>query len=242
LCNLKDVEGAEVMIKVTEQDFNLIPLFNEVNNQTLELLKAKAFKLKLNKGEILFYEKQQVNKIYLVLHGKVTMYRNSEEGQKRVVYILSNGDFINEVIFDDLPASINCEAFEESFILCFYKKDLLEIMAGDFQLTKIIISSMARKIRRLYRQLKNTVPIKIDKKLSAKLWKLCKDYGVKTEEGTLIDMNISITYLADMLGSTRETISRCMKSFEKKGMLKFIGKKILVRDPVELSLYFRGRE
>lgn len=238
---MKD-EGVEKMIKVTKQDFNLIPLFNEVNDQTLELLKAKAFKLNLNKGEMLFYEKQEVNKIYLVLHGKVTMYRNSEEGQKRVVYILNSGDFINEVIFDELPASINCEAFEESCILCFYRKDLLEIMAGDFQLTKIVIDSMAKKIRRLYRQLKNTVPIKMDKKLSAKLWKLCKDYGVNTEEGTLIDMNISITYLADMLGSTRETISRCMKSFEEKGMIKFLGKKILVADTAKLAIYFRGRE
>lgn len=230
------------MIKVTEQDFNLIPLFNEVNDQTLKLLKAKAFKVQLNKGELLFYEKQEVNKIYLVLNGKVTMYRNSEEGQKRVIYILSSGTFINEVIFDDLPASINCEAFEDTCILCFYKKDLLEIMSEDFQLTKIIINSMARKIRRLYRQLKNTVPIKIDKKLCAKLWKLCKDYGVQEKEGTLIDMNLSITYLADMLGSTRETISRAMKGFEKKGMIKFVGKKILVRDTRELSIYFRGRE
>ncbi|WPC40652.1 Crp/Fnr family transcriptional regulator [Clostridium sp. JS66] len=230
------------MIKATEQDFNQISIFNCINERTLELLKAKAFKVKLKKGELLFYEKQKVNKIYLVLHGRVTMYRNSEEGQKRVVYILGDGDFVNEVIFDDLPASINCEAFQESCILCFYKKDLLEIMAGDFQLTRTIINSMARKIRRLYRQLKNTVPIKMDKKLSAKLWKLCKDYGVEVEEGTLIDMNISITYLADMLGSTRETISRCMKGFEKSGMLKFIGKKILVRDPKELSIYFRGRE
>nr|WP_278331880.1 helix-turn-helix domain-containing protein [Clostridium magnum] len=48
--------------------------------------------------------------------------------------------------------------------------------------------------------------------------------------------------MADMLGSTRETISRCMKSFEKKGMIKFVGKKILVKNPSELSIYFRGRE
>jgi CRP-like cAMP-binding protein len=230
------------MSKVTEQDFNLIPLFKGIDSTTLELLKSKAIKLKLNKGEILFYEKQEVDKVYMVLHGKVTMYRNSEDGQKRVIYILGNGELINEVIMDDVPSSISCEAFENSYILYFYKKDLLEIMESDFKLTKIIITSMAKKIRRLYRQLKNTVPIKIDKKLSAKLWKLSKDYGIETNEGVLIDMNISNTYLADMLGSTRETTSRCMNSFEKKGMIKFVGKKILVRDPAELSIYFRGRE
>lgn len=234
-------QGDEGMIKVTNQDFNQIPLFDKIDNSTLELLKLKAFKFKLKRGETLFCEREKVDKIYLILCGKLTMYRNSEEGQKRVIYILGNGEFINEVIFDDDPASINCEAFEDTYILCFYKKDLLEIMSGDFELTKIIINSMAKKIRRLYRQLKNTVPIKVDKKLSAKLWKLAKDYGVETKDGTLIDMNISITYLADMLGSTRETISRCMNNFEKNGMIKFVGKKILVKDTGELSLYFRGR-
>lgn len=229
------------MNKATEQDIIKIPLFDKLDKSTLELLLSKSSKLKLSKGEMLFHERQEVDKIYLILKGKVTMFRSSEEGQKRVIYILNDGELINEVIFDELPASINCEAFEETYVLYFQRKDLLEIMAGDFQLTKRIIDSMAKKTRRLYRQLKNTVPLKLDKKVAAKLWKLSKDYGVQTEDGTLINISISITYLADMLGSTRETISRCVNSFEKKGMIKIIGKKIIVRDPKELSIYFRGK-
>jgi len=228
------------MIKISSDDFNGFPPFEKVNKSTLRLLQMKAFKVKLVKGEKLFCEKDKVDKIYIVLSGKVTMYKISEDGQKRVVYILGRGDFINEVIFDNLPASISCEAFEDSYILYFFRNDLLEIMEQDFNFTHIIINSMAKKIRRLYRQLKNTVPIKMDKKLAAKLWKLSRDYGVKTEEGTVIDLSISITYLAEMLGSTRETISRCMKSFEKKGMIKFNHKKIIVIDPEVLSMYFRG--
>lgn len=229
------------MGKVTYEDLKQLCIFDKLDDSTKKEMLLKSSKLKLNKGHILFAEKDKVDKIYIVLNGKVTMFRNSEEGQKRVIYILGNGEFINEVIFDSLPASINCEAFEESYIICFMKKDLLKIMAKDFDLSQIIINSMARKIRRLYRQLKNTVPIKMDKKLAAKLWKLCRDYGVCTEDGILINLNISITYLADMLGSTRETISRCINNFEKKGMIKFSGKKMIVRDINELSLYFKGR-
>ncbi|QXE17698.1 Crp/Fnr family transcriptional regulator [Clostridium sp. 001] len=228
------------MTKVSDDDFSGIPLFEKVNRSTLKLMQAKAFKIKLTKGEELFCEKDKVDKIYIVLSGKVTMYKISEDGQKRVVYILGKGEFINEVIFDNLPASISCEAFEDSYILYFFRNDLLKIMAGDFEFTHIIINSMAKKIRRLYRQLKNTVPIKMDKKLAAKLWKLSRDYGVETKEGIVIDLNISITYLAEMLGSTRETISRCMNNFEKKGMIKFHHKKIIVMDPKVLSMYFRG--
>lgn len=230
-----------IMGRVTYEDLNQICIFDDLDYQIKQELLIKSLKLKLNKGQLLFAEREEVDKIYLVLKGKVTMFRNSEEGQKRVVYILGQGEFINEVIFDSLPASINCEAFEDSCIIYFFKKDLLEIMAKDFNLSQIVINSMAKKIRRLYRQLKNTVPIKMDKKLAAKLWKLCRDYGVPNEDGVLINLNISITYLADMLGSTRETISRCINNFEKKGMVKFSGKRMVVRNMDELSLYFRGR-
>lgn len=221
-------------------DLKGLKIFNDIDPCILEMLEEKAFTFKLNKGKILFYEKDKVDKIYIVLTGKVTMYRSSEEGQKRVIYILNNGEFINEVIFDNQPASITCEAFEDSYILYFNKNDLINIMSKDFKLTQIIINSMGRKIRRLYRQIKNTTPIRMDKRLAAKLWKLSRDYGIEIEDGVLIDLNISITYLADMLGSTRETISRGINSFQKKGMIKFKDKKIVVVSPEQLSTYFRG--
>ena len=99
---------------------------------------------------------------------------------------------------------------------------------------------MGRKIRRLYRQLKNTVPIKMDKKLAAKLWKLSKDYGVKVNRGVLINLDITVTYLADMLGSSRETISRCISDFQKSNLIEFKDKKIIVKNRESLSRYFKG--
>lgn len=232
--------GVLIMRTVIKDDFSNLPIFQNVSDSTLNLLEEKAFKIKVDKGKKLFCEKDKVNKIYIVLSGKVTIYKISEGGQKRIIYILGDGNFVNEDIFDTLPATVSCEAFEESYIIYFSRDDLLKIMSLDFKLTCNVLNSMSKKIRRLYRQLKNTVPMKMDKKLAAKLWKLSRDYGVKTEDGTVIDLSISITYLAEMLGSTRETISRCMNDFEKKGMIKFNHKTIIVKDPKILSIYFRG--
>ena len=228
------------MLKITQRDLDFFASIVKANDKTKEATKNKASKREISKGEILFNEKDAVKTVYFILKGKVTMFRLGEEGQKRVVYILNEGEFINEVIFDGLPASISCEAFEECELLYFYKEDLLKLMSEDFDLNKHIINSMGRKIRRLYRQVKNTVPIKIDKKLAAKLWKLSKDYGVETKDGTLIELDISITYLASMLGSSRETISKCMTRFEKESLVKFVGRKILIPDRRALSIYFRG--
>ncbi|GAA0716659.1 Crp/Fnr family transcriptional regulator [Clostridium malenominatum] len=223
-----------------EKSILTIEIFKDLKKEHVTFLVNSSSIIELKKGEVLFSEREMVDNIYIVLKGKVTLYRLSEVGQKRIIYILNKGEVINEVIFDDLPASINCEGFEDSKILSFNKKCFLKVMEEDFEFTKSILYSMGRKIRRLYRQLKNAVPIKMDKKLAAKLWKLSKDYGVETEGGTLINLDITVTYLADMLGSSRETISRCISNFEKDGLIEFKGRKIVIKDRNVLSMYFRG--
>ena len=155
------------------------------------------------------------------------------------------------MIFDDLPASINAEVFESTVILEYFAKDFKEIMAKDFELTYRVIQSSGRKVRRLYRQLKNTVPISLDKKVASKLWKLSKDYGImcEIEEGYCrsckkldcwigLEFKISITYLADMLGSNRETISRELKKLEGQGYIKWVDKRIFVKRD-ELRQFYR---
>jgi len=227
------------MDKIKLEELLSIPIFNGLKQETLQLLKGVSYKLELKKGERLFSERDNVDTIYFVLTGKVNMYKINEEGQKKVIYILDEGQMLNEVIFDEKPASISCDVFEKAQFICFKRDELLYIMERDFELTKKVINMMTRKIRRLYRQLKNTVPIKMDKKVAAKLWKLSRDYGVESEGGTLINLKITITYLADMLGSPRETISRCMKILEEKGLVKYKNRRMIVNTE-SLAKYYRG--
>ena len=227
------------MPQVTLRQLKDLPLLECIEDKTLELIREKVIIKKLKKLQMLFAERECLNNIHIVLSGKVSMYRLSEKGQKRVVYILNKGEIINEVNFDNYTTSINCEGFEDSVIISILKVDLLNIMKQDFKLTEVILYSMSKKIRRLYRQIKNTVPTKMDKRVAAKLWKLSKDYGVETPEGVLIDIKISITYLADMLGSSRETISRAVKELENMGMVKIEHRKFIV-DREKLSGYFKS--
>jgi CRP-like cAMP-binding protein len=147
---------------------------------------------------------------------------------------------VNEVILQNLPASANCEAISESIILCFPKDKLLAIMEQDFELTKAILDSMALKIRRLYRQLKNTSgSIRLDKKIAAKLWKLASDYGIPCKEGICIDMNLTVTYLANLVGAKRETVSRHLKVLTEQHLVIFQKNQFIIPDPNKLMEYFK---
>ena len=133
----------------------------------------------------------------------------------------------------------NFMAFENAEIICFDRIKFIDIMKDDFELSKIIINSLAIKVRRLYRQGKNSIPIKVEKRVAAKLWKLSRDYGIEIEEGTLIDLNITITYLADMFGAPRETISRALKILNNEGLIINKNKRIIVPDREKLVRFFK---
>lgn len=218
---------------------NEISIFSQINKDILDRLNEICFIRQLKKGEHLFRDKEVIKSIYIVKSGKVALYKQSESAQKKVIFILGEDSVINEVVIDNLPASINCEAFEKTEILCFDRVKFLEIMKDDFELSKIIINSLAMKVRRLYRQGKNSIPIKVEKRVAAKLWKLSRDYGIEIEEGTLIDLNITITYLADMFGAPRETISRALKILNNEGLIINKNKKIIVPDRERLVRFFK---
>ena len=155
-----------------------------------------------------------------------------------MIFILKNGEMINEISFDKTKSTtVGCEVFDDSTILECRVKDFIKVMEDDFTLTKNVLIHTQNTNRRLYRQLKNSISIRIDKKLAAKLYRIGKEFGVCMGEWTLLNVNLTITYIADMLGCKRETLSRAMKILQDKNLVKIDGKKIYIkRDELQVIL------
>lgn len=228
------------MNRITVKKLKELHLFDKVEENTLKELSQISLIKSYKKGENVFLDKQVVDTIYIVLTGKYSLYKIGEGAQKKVIFILGKDSILNEVIVDNLPASIFCETFEDGELLLINREKLIGLMKQDFALTTNVLNSLALKVRRLYRQMKNTTPIKIEKKLAAKFWKLSRDYGLEVEDGVAINLKMSVTYLADMFGSQRETISRAIKKLEEMELIKFKDKTIIVTDKEKLVKYFKG--
>lgn len=228
-------------MNITSKELSQLESFKDIDEKTItKILKMSEIK-KYDTGHMLFYDKERVNIIYFLISGAVSLYKINENGQKKVIFMLDRGKIINEVIIKDLPASINCEVIIDANILGIDKNELLKIMEEDFQLCKNIIISLSMKTRRMYRQLKNTPSsVKIEKKLAAKIYKLGRDYGVEHKKGTMIKMELTITYMADFLGSPRETVSRAMKVLQREGLIIYKDKRIIIPEISKLSKFFKS--
>ena len=219
---------------------NNIELFKDIKEGSKVELKKILKERQLSTKEILFNERDIVDKVYFLKSGKISIFKMSENGERKIIFILRSGEIINEISFDNTKSTtIGCEAFDKAIILECKVKDFIKVMEEDFTLTKNILISTQNRNRRLYRQLKNSISIRIDKKLAAKLYRIGKEFGVCKGEWTLLNVNLTITYIADMLGCKRESLSRAMKILQDEKLVKIEGKKVYIKKD-ELSSYFKS--
>lgn len=207
-----------------------VKVFKGISDDSLNRILVCGDIVDLKKNACLYHDRQDLYYVYFLLKGKVTLVKPNENGESKVVFILNPGDTINQPVMRNNTSAVECWGFENSRILRIGFDDFDTIMAKDYILAKNCMAFMENRIRRLYRQLKNSVTINIEKRLAAKLVRLGLDYGSREEDSvmTRIDLNLTVTYIAKMLGCQRESVSRAMKSLTKKGIVELDGRKIYV--------------
>lgn len=207
-----------------------VKVFKGISDDSLNKILVCGDIVDLKKNACLYHDRQDLYYVYFLLKGKVTLVKPNENGESKVVFILNPGDTINQPVMRNNTSAVECWGFENSRILRIGFDDFDTIMAKDYILAKNCMAFMENRIRRLYRQLKNSVTINIEKRLAAKLVRLGLDYGSREEDSvmTRIDLNLTVTYIAKMLGCQRESVSRAMKSLTKRGIVELDGRKIYV--------------
>lgn len=187
-----------------------------------ELLAMTSVKI-LKKGELIFSEAEKCKNIFFIVQGNVNLYKDSFDGKRKVIYLLKNNSIFNEnILLDRFERTCTGSiAFTDIKLLSIPAKKMKELMFKYPELSFFIIESLSLKNRRLCRQLKNTTTINMDKRVASKLIKLSKDYGIDKSPYIGFSFKVTNTYLAEMLGTNRETIYRSLKKLSSLGHLKY---------------------
>ncbi|HIZ44396.1 MAG TPA: Crp/Fnr family transcriptional regulator [Firmicutes bacterium] len=214
--------------------------FQGIRSETAERLSGKALLRKYERGALIYRAKERIGRVCFQMEGKSILYNMTHSGSRKIIFILGKGELLNDHVLNDHETSVFCEAIETSLVLEFPAALFAEEMERDFGLVRQVIAAQERKIWRLGHQLKNTMgSIYLERKLAAKLWKLARDFGIRTAEGIEIDISMPVTFLADLLGTPRETASRLCKTLTENGLIIMKKKKIIIPDPERMSRFYK---
>ena len=222
-----------------DEAFNQIKIFENISSQTIEYIKQFSSLKIYKEKEHIFMDKDKINNIYIIVSGKAALYKLNNFGDKKIIFIFDEGKLLNEHNLQGIKVSINCEVLEDSIVMFIPSDIFIKAMEKDFILSKTILDLMSLNIRRLYRQLQNTTNnLECEKKLASKLLKLAKDNGISCENIVKINVPLTVTYISEMIGSRRETVSRQIKKLSKLGFIEFKDNFIFIKDIDKLRNYF----
>ena len=227
---------------MNDNQLTALPFFQLLRPETTQTLWDHGQVRRFSKRRLLFQPGDLMQTLHFQLSGKSFIYTVTPSGQRKVHFVCGRGELLNQNTLNPSVCASYCEMMEESQIFSVPSEVVARCMRSDFELVRALVAAQERKLWRLEHQLKNTVSsMYMERKLAAKLWKLSRDFGIQRPDGVEIDMELSVSFLADMLGVPRETTSRLRSALVRSRLISVQGKRITVIDPEGIvRLYHDG--
>ncbi|HJV45496.1 MAG TPA: Crp/Fnr family transcriptional regulator [Bacillota bacterium] len=181
-------------------------------NEITKLMIAK----RVEKREILFYEGEPCEVIYFIHKGRVKTYKTTEDGREQIVNILTEGDMLPHVgLFGKSNYPATASALDDCELYLMYVQPFTLFLAHSPTITVKLLQELDGKIRDLQGRLSNILSRDMTEKVSNVLMDLAKKKGVKTDLGFRLDIELTHQDIANMVGTTRETVSRIISQLKK---------------------------
>jgi len=205
------------------------PLFAGLKDDHLKRIRAISSLRQVNKREILFSEGEEARGFYVILSGKVKLYKISPEGKEQILHVVSAPDaFAEAALFLEGSYPAFAEALSDSQLLFFPKRDFIQLIEKNPQLSINMIVTLSHYLKR-FTLLIEELSLK---EVSSRIAKYLIDLSLKLlKEGKNpmeVELDLSKTQLALKLGTISETLSRTLAKMKAKGIIDVKKNKILI--------------
>ncbi|WDP93288.1 MAG: Crp/Fnr family transcriptional regulator [Desulfobacter sp.] len=214
-----------------------IPLFSGLSEDQLRTISDRARELTFGRGEIIFQEGERGDGFYIVGTGKIKVFKLSFEGKEQILHIYGPGHTFGEVpVFEGKSFPASSMALSPSKIVFLPRDAFVELITESPALAMTMLADLSRRLRAFTVQIENLSLKEVPARLAAYILTLAKEEA--PESGDLpgqVTLPISKAQLANLIGTTPETVSRIFKKMGEAGLIKVQTKDILIEDPDGLA-------
>lgn len=206
-----------------------VPLFEGLTDDELSGLSQVAMLRIFPKDRVVIMAEEEGDSLFVIHTGKVKVSIVSEDGREVILTILGEGNFFGEMsILDGNPRSANVTTLEKTELLMVRHADFLRFIQQTPQVAIKLLAVLAQRLRKTDRKIEGLALSDVTGRLSQTLLQLGEEQGSPTPAGILIKDRPTHQDLANMSGTTRETVSRVLKRLEIQGYIVHNGKDLLI--------------
>lgn len=207
-----------------------IPLFAGLADADLLALQEISRVRDCPRGELLFSEGEPADGFFVVLDGKVKIYKLSAEGKERILHVVhAGGTFAEAAIFGNGLYPAYAEPLLPSKLLFIPKAGFLELLSGNSRIAINMIAGMSRFLRQFAQQIEELTFKDVPSRLARYLLELSRG------KRATVELPISKSQLASNLGTVSETFSRTLRKLTDDDLIRVSGKRVEILDVARLE-------
>jgi CRP/FNR family transcriptional regulator/CRP/FNR family cyclic AMP-dependent transcriptional regulator len=204
-----------------------IPLFAQVSDEDLASIASLLIERRLPKNKTVVEEGTPGDYMYVIREGRVKVTKLSGDGREKILEMLEAGAFFGEMsLLDSAPRSASVKALTDVRVLALSRKDFLNVLRRSPDLALAVITELTSRLRQQDEQASSLSFQRVKERTQGLLVRLARDdVGVP---GRLATPALTHQQIADMIGTSRETVTRAVKGLKQEGWLTQEGKRYLV--------------
>lgn len=183
-------------------------------------------------GTTIFHRDDPGSTLHVINSGLVKLVLASPEGREVTVGILDAGDFFGELaLLDGGARSASAVALEAVETLTLDREPFIAMLERHPQVATALLGVLGDRLRRTDELIQDILFLDLPGRLAKQLLALADERGVATPAGIKIDLRLSQSELAGIIGATRESVNRCLNAYADRGILDLDRDTITLRAP-----------
>jgi len=211
-------------------------IFGGVDDELLRALVQLSRTRRVRRGSMLFQQGDEGDALYGVVDGLIRICIAGESGKELTLGLMEPGDIFGEIaLLDGLPRSADAYAAEDSTLLVIDRMQFLPMLERGGRLARHVIELLCERLRENTERLGEHAFLNLGARLARKLQALAIAHGRRNNGVVTIEVKLSQTELAQMLGVTREAVNKQLREWKKDGLVDMQDGQMLILDPKGLA-------
>ncbi|MCU0579771.1 MAG: Crp/Fnr family transcriptional regulator [Desulfobacterota bacterium] len=214
------------------EDLQNNPLFSGLDDEGLKQIERIAQRRNIKKGEGLFFQGEEARGFFMVLRGRIKVFRLSTQGQEYVMRVAGPGETLAEAaVFSGKSYPASAEALEDSQLYYFIKSDFIQLIRREPQLALNMMSGLSLLLRHLAQQVEDLSLKEVSSRLARYILDQARNGSAPLAAGLQVPLAMKKNLLASRLGTIGETLSRTLAKMKQREVIEIIKDVVVIRNP-----------